>query len=310
MEEVIIPKNSPAESLTSTSVQARIFYDTSEAEIKITFEVLSQQTKKSISKQNGVLTREKSLQDFIALLYELRYEKFHILTNLNRVIDFYHESDFDEEEALASENISSLEAPINQFLAELCSREDLLYSLRVLTFFGLEKSLRLGSLLPPKFVQKFYSSIVEEEIYIAGLDLNYDQGVCLLFLSCSGPTSNFGRIWSLLQKTYLGAFDIYRIDRKDSVLPEFKKIFSTATEEKITSACYLPTTVDHKFYLSMHSGKMLIYSFTPNFKSKKMKAFYMLKQPINKLISDPDSEKIVVVGESSVKVFNSKSSNP
>ena len=160
-------------------------------------------------------------------------------------------------------------------------------------------------MLPPKFIQKFYSSIVEEEIYVAGLNMDYENEICLVYLNSSGPVSNFGRIWSILQKNYLGAFDIYKINKKDTVLPEFQRVFNVATEEKITDAKYVKIGEFHKIYLSFHSGKILYYIFSNDFKKKQTKFTYVLKEPINKLHFD-SSEMMIVVGERSIRIFNSK----
>lgn len=158
-----------------------------------------------------------------------------------------------------------IEEVINLFLKELCSRDDLLVSPRSKDFFAL-KGYNFTSMLPPKYIQKFYSSIIEEEIFVAGIDIDYEGSICLLWLNSKGAVSNFGRIWNILQKTYLGAFDIYYIKKKDSLLPEFKKIYSRQTEEKVTDGKYVKLENHHKFYLSMHSGKLLVYKFCSKFK--------------------------------------------
>jgi hypothetical protein len=76
----------------------------------------------------------------------------------------------------------------------------------------------------------------------------------------------------MMQKTYLGGFEIYHINKKNSMLPQYTRLFSIATEEKITSAKYIKKgsgdNLQHLFYFSMHSGKLLKYSFAKNFKTK------------------------------------------
>ena len=127
-------------------------------------------------------------------------------------------------------------------------------------------------MLPPKFIQKFYCNISIEELYLAGFDIDFDSNILVLFLNSSGAFSNFGRIWTILQRNVLGGLEIYYIDKKTSVLPQYKRLFNVTTEEKITFAKYVKSKKKkkHEFYFSLHSGKILKYSFDPKFKSKKV----------------------------------------
>lgn len=77
--------------------------------------------------------------------------------------------------------------------------------------------------------------------------------------------TNLGRIWSVVQKNYLGGVEVYQLTPKqDRHVPSLQKIFTEQTESKLT--CSLEHTASKTLLLGENTGRLslLPLSKTPS----------------------------------------------
>lgn len=75
--------------------------------------------------------------------------------------------------------------------------------------------------------------------------------------------TNLGRIWSVVQKNYLGGVEVYKLTPKqDRHVPALQKIFTEQTESKLT--CSLEHVSSKTLLLGENTGRISLLSIDPS----------------------------------------------
>eukprot|EP00357_Protocruzia_adherens_P002734 CAMPEP_0114982988 /NCGR_PEP_ID=MMETSP0216-20121206/6441_1 /TAXON_ID=223996 /ORGANISM="Protocruzia adherens, Strain Boccale" /LENGTH=539 /DNA_ID=CAMNT_0002344903 /DNA_START=125 /DNA_END=1744 /DNA_ORIENTATION=- len=162
---------------------------------------------------------------------------------------------YPSEYELSPQDVDDREEALDQVLQEILKRRDILADDRAIAWFEFATQGIKYPKIKPTSVTHVPS--VEDNLTISKFYYSSDRGVLTTVYEDMSFLSKFGKMWSIIDKSQIGAYVFWRrVISSETNLPTFDKVTDKVYEQRVTTLLACPDM--KKFFLAFDSGSILI----------------------------------------------------